>query len=185
MENLGSKLKNKNRQSSIGYHLVTLLVIVNYATSQISLTSVDVSECDVDTQYFDSTYLGCVDCPTDLNLVPNANQTACQCALGYYKQADTIYDFLPTCVQCEAGTVPSQDQTTCLPCDGENGGSGLATLLDTDEYYDCLCPSDYKIVEFDSDGNYLDAKTCQLCPDGEYQGPNDRPIYECTACSLG
>lgn len=49
---------------------------------------------------------------------------------------------------------------------------------------ECICPSDYAIIEKDTSGQYLKTKECLLCPDGTYPGP-DGPVYECKACPEG
>lgn len=118
--------------------------------------------------------------------MPSADKTKCECPKGYIVDQKTIDQFAPTCIECPAPSVPSQNKTVCMKC--------VAPASYDSNFRDCVCNSESRLVETvrtltSTDPNtgatttsQEGVKQCEACTRGAFQGPTSRPQYSCSVC---
>mmetsp|Transcript_30065 Transcript_30065/g.55535 ORF Transcript_30065/g.55535 Transcript_30065/m.55535 type:complete len:1241 (-) Transcript_30065:47-3769(-) len=79
---------------------------------------------------------------------------------------------------------PTEDRRQCLPCHVGVAGDNSTTLGYSAELADCMCPPGHALVERDVDGSYLNAKSCVLCAQDTFPGPQGESlaVYGCIPC---
>jgi len=80
------------------------------------------------------------------------------------------------CDECDTAQqlAPNRDATKCLPCGGTSTYSATALA--------CICPLNYRAIDYADDGSPMTDIQCEICPPGEYRGPNTKSIWECEVC---